>query len=153
MAELLRSTRPVQANRYAVAVDQYMRAFQPQIEKTAHGLYDRLREHPAVLNSLRATRVTTDAAALAVALHTGGIGVQDFIIAPAMLSLTTMLTESALGRYMNKAAADLKQQQFKAVKELFDKTVHAYLNGLPGKWTLRQFNIPRGHRLGRAQLD
>lgn len=143
MAELLRTTRPVLANRYALAVDQYLRAFQPQIEKTAHSLYDRLREHPAVLNSLRATRVTTDAAALAVALHTGGIGVQDFIIAPAMLSLTTMLTESALGRYMNKAAADLKQQQFKAVEELFDKTVHAYLNGLPGQMdTSRLFNIP-----------
>src|SRR5690606_13849533 len=40
LAELLRSARPVLANRYAVAVDQYLRAFQPQIEITAHGLYD-----------------------------------------------------------------------------------------------------------------
>ncbi len=155
MTELLRSTRPVLANRYAMAVDQYLRGFRPQIEKTAHSLYDRLREHPAVLNSLRATRVTTDAAALAVALHTGGIGVQDFIIAPAMLSLTTMLTESALGRYMNKAAAELKRQQFKAVEELFDKTVHAYLNGLPGQMdTSRRFNIPpEAIDSAEAQLD
>ncbi|MGX2041455.1 GTPase domain-containing protein [Methylocaldum sp. MU1018] len=142
MAGLLRSTRPVLANRYALAIDQYIQEFQPEIEKTAHGLYDRLREHPAVLNGLRATRVTTDAAALAVALHTGGIGVQDFIIAPAILSLTTLLAESALGRYMNKAAADLKQKQFDAVEKLFQRTVHAYLIGLSEQMdTSRQFNI------------
>lgn len=154
MAGLLRTTRPVLTNRYELAVDHYIRAFQPEIEKTAHSLYDRLREHPAVLNGLRATRVTTDAAALAVALHTGGIGVQDFIIAPAMLSLTTMLAESALGRYMSKAAADLKQKQFKAVEALFDRTVRAYLNGLPGQMdTSRQFNIsPEAIESAEAQL-
>lgn len=141
-------------NRYASAVDQYVLAFQPEIEKTARSLYDRLREHPAVLNGIRATRVTTDAAALAVALHTGGIGVQDFIIAPAMLSLTTMLTESAIGHYMGKAAADLKQKQFKAVEEMFNKTVHAYLIGLPGQMdTSRQFNIsPETLASAEAQL-
>jgi len=154
MTGLLRSTRPVLTNRYSLAVDQYVRAFQPEIEKTAHSLYDRLREHPAVLNGLRATRVTTDAAALAVALHTGGIGVQDFIIAPAILSLTTMLAESALGRYMNKAAADLKQKQLEAVEKLFDKTVHAYLIGLAGQMdTSRQFNIsPEAIESAEAQL-
>jgi GTPase SAR1 family protein len=154
MAGLLRSARPVLTNRYASAVDQYVLAFQPEIEKTARSLYDRLREHPAVLNGIRATRVTTDAAALAVALHTGGIGVQDFIIAPAMLSLTTMLTESAIGHYMGKAAADLKQKQFKAVEEMFNKTVHAYLIGLPGQMdTSRQFNIsPETLASAEAQL-
>ncbi|HYE37337.1 GTPase [Methylocaldum sp.] len=154
MGGLLRSTRPVLTNRYALAVDQYTQAFQPEIEKTAHSLYDRLREHPAVLNGLRATRVTTDAAALAVALHTGGIGVQDFIIAPAMLSLTTMLAESALGRYMNKAAADLKQKQLEAVEKLFDRTVHAYLIGLSGQMDAsRQFNIsPEAIESAETQL-
>jgi len=116
---------------FDAATQAYIRGFQPEIEKTAHGLYDHLQDHPLVLNSLRATRVTTDAAALAVALHTGGIGVQDFVIAPAMLSVTSLLTESALGRYMNKSAEHLKTQQKKAVTQLFAIAIREPLANLP----------------------
>ena len=116
---------------FDAATQAYIRGFQPEIEKTAHALYDHLQEHPLVLNSLRATRVTTDAAALAVALHTGGIGVQDFVIAPAMLSVTSLLTESALGRYMNKSAEQLKTQQKKAVTQLFAIAIREPLAHLP----------------------
>lgn len=84
-----------------------------------------------VLNSLRATRVTTDAAALAVALHTGGIGVQDFVIAPAMLSVTSLLAESALGHYMDKAAEQLKARQKTAVAQLFASALRNPLAALP----------------------
>ena len=97
-----------------------------------------------VLNSLRATRVTTDAAALAVALHTGGIGVHDLIIAPAMLSVTSLLTESALGRYMNKAAAQLKQRQRTAVEHLLQQTLRQPLIALPDSLNDSQrLDIPR----------
>ena len=116
---------------FDAATQAYIRGFQPEIEKTAHALFDHLQEHPLVLNSLRATRVTTDAAALAVALHTGGIGVQDFVIAPAMLSVTSLLTESALGRYMNKSAEQLKSQQKKAVTQLFAIAIREPLANLP----------------------
>ena len=64
-----------------------------------------------VLNSLRATRVTTDAAAIALTLHMGGIGVHDLIFAPAMLTVTSLLAESAIGSYMHKVEHELKQHQ------------------------------------------
>jgi hypothetical protein len=85
------------------------------------------------LNSLRATRITTDAAALAIALHSGGIGIQDFVIAPATLSLTSMLTESALGHYVNRAAEDLKARQLRAVEVLVRDTIGDWLASLPGR--------------------
>jgi hypothetical protein len=113
------------------ATHAYVDNFQPEIDKTAHGLYEHLQEHPMVLNSLRATRVTTDAAALAIALHTGGIGVQDFVIAPAMLSVTTLLTESALGQFMNKSAERLKNRQREAVERLFNAAIHDRLASVP----------------------
>ena len=113
------------------ATHAYVDIFQPEIDKTAHGLYEHLQEHPMVLNSLRATRVTTDAAALAIALHTGGIGVQDFVIAPAMLSVTTLLTESALGQFMNKSAERLKNRQREAVERLFNAAIHDRLASVP----------------------
>ena len=81
------------------------------MEKTAQRLYHKLQEQPLVLNSLRATRVTTDAAAIALTLQMGGIGVHDLIFAPAMLTVTSLLAESAIGSYMHKVEHELKQHQ------------------------------------------
>ena len=100
------------------SAQDYIIDFKPEIDRTARSLYAHLQDHPLILNSLRATRVTTDAAALGVALHTGGIGVQDFVIAPAVLSMTSMLAESALGHFMNRAQEQLKQRQREAVQSL-----------------------------------
>jgi hypothetical protein len=143
LATRFQADKPALSRRFETGARDYVRDFQPEIDRTAHRLYDHLREHPAVLNSLRATRVTTDAAALAVALHTGGIGVQDFIIAPAMLSLTSMLAEGALGRFMDKAAADLKQNQMAAVAKLFETSLRAALLQLPDRLdSAQRFDIP-----------
>ena len=143
MGHLLHSERTTESRRCAAAIARYHQSFQPEIDRTAHQLYDKLREHPAVLNSLRATRITTDAAALAVALHTGGIGIHDFLLAPAVLSLTSMLAEGALGRYLHKAEADLKQRQYQQVEKLFDSVVRTGLSRLPEKLDpSNKFNIP-----------
>jgi GTPase SAR1 family protein len=131
VAQLLRREQRLQADRSYAAITAYHRAFQPEIEHTARQLYDRLREHPAILNSLRATRLTTDAAALAMALHTGGIGVQDFVLAPAILSLTSLLAESALGHYLSRAEAELKQRQRQLVAELLNREPGVALARLP----------------------
>lgn len=143
LAQQLRDDRQVLASRFETAAAKYLKVFQPEIERTAQGLYGHLREHPAILNSLRATRVTTDAAALAVALHTGGIGVQDFILAPAILSLTSMLTESALGSYVGRAEEDLKRKQKEMVARLFEETLRVPLLRLPARLEgLPRFDIP-----------
>jgi GTPase SAR1 family protein len=131
LGRLLRETRPRTAKRAGAAIATYRQEFQPEIERTARQLYERLREHPAILNSLRATRVTTDAAALAAALHTGGLGIQDFILAPAMLSLTSLLAESALGRYLHKAELELKTRQREQVGALLERILRDTLSTLP----------------------
>lgn len=113
------------------ALAGYTDSFQTEIDQTARALYQRLESRPVVLNSLRATRITTDAAALALALHSGGIGIQDFVIAPATLSLTSMLTEGALGRYVNRAADELKVRQLEAVNKLLRETLGRWLQTLP----------------------
>jgi hypothetical protein len=154
ISALFRDDRPVLTHRFEQAAAGYLRAFQPEIDQAARRLYEHLRAHPAVLNGLRATRVTTDAAALAVALHTGGIGVQDFVIAPAMLSLTSLLAESALGRYMDKAAEELKRKQLAAVERLFRDAVQAHLVRLPGRLdAARRFDIPPELLEAAAKLE
>lgn len=116
---------------YYKALEQYQADFRPEIEAAANDLFQRLQEQPATLNSLRATRFTTDAAAVAVALKTGGIGVQDFILTPAVLTLTSFLTESALGGYMNRVASGLKKKQLQTVTQtVFKQHLHQPTGGL-----------------------
>jgi hypothetical protein len=127
----------------AAALARHVEGFRPEIERTARQLHDKLREQPAVLNTLRATRATADAAAMGVALHTGGIGVQDFIIAPAILSFTSLLAESALGHYLHKAEAELKARQFGETRRLFEEALRPVLLGLPKRLNPQgRFNIP-----------
>ena len=113
---LLRQQRIEILDQYNGVVERYCIDFQQDVEATANRLYNKLSEQPIVLNSLRATRVTTDAAAMALVIQTGGIGLHDLIITPAMLSITSLLAESAIGSYMGSVEAELKQHQLNTVK-------------------------------------
>jgi hypothetical protein len=100
------------------ATRDYHVSFQQDVEQTAQLLYHKLQEQPLVLNSLRATRTAADAAVIALTLHTGGIGMHDLIIAPAMLTVTSLLTESAIGSYIHTVENQLKQRQLSVVKQM-----------------------------------
>ncbi len=88
-----------------------------EIRIVADRLYETLQQRPALLNSLRAVRATADGVALIVAIKTGGIAAHDLIFAPAMLAVSSMLTEGALGGYMHHAAEELKHRQMRNVSE------------------------------------
>ncbi|MFI3218544.1 MAG: 50S ribosome-binding GTPase [Methylococcales bacterium] len=141
---VLRKNRPRLLEEFASAAQHYHIDFQQDVEHTAQQLYHKLQQQPLILNTLRATRVTADAAVIALTLHTGGIGVQDLVIAPAMLTVTSMLTESAIGSYMHKVENELKQQQLSIVKQtLFIDTLVKHLLLLPEQLSgLTYFNIP-----------
>jgi len=98
--------------------------FEPRIQAAAQRLHDQLQSQPTLLNALRAARVTGDAAGVALAVKSGGLAPADLIIAPAMLSVTTLLTESALGRYMDNIKRELRQEQRKLVR---DQLLHGVL--------------------------
>jgi len=139
----LRQDKALILDDFAHKTELYHEDFKQDIEATAQGLYTKLEEHPAILNSLRATRVTTDAAMLALTVQAGGIGLHDLLIAPAMLSVTSYLAESAVGSYLHRAEAELKQRQLNTVKELlFAQVMHKVLQQLPEKMAqTTHFNI------------
>lgn len=140
---LLRDESKKGALARASAIARHVEDFRPEIERTAHQLHEKLKEHPAMLNTLRATRVTADATALGLALHTGGIGVEDFVIAPAILSVTTLLTESALGHFLHRAEAELKERQYRETENLFEEVFAPELKNLPDRMNQDvRFNIP-----------
>ncbi|MEE9338848.1 MAG: GTPase [Methylococcaceae bacterium] len=140
---LVREQREELLRNYEVAVDDYAISFQEDVREAANRLYNKLSEQPILLNSLRATRVTTDVAAIALILETGGIGVHDLIITPAMLAITSLLAESAIGSFINKVEVELKQHQLKTVKEdLFIEFLQKTLYALPEQLSDKsRFNI------------
>ncbi len=136
---------------------QYQLEFQLEIEQAAQKLYSELEQHPFILNSLRATRATTDVATIAAVIYTGGIGVHDLIITPAMLSLISLLTEGALGSYLQKIEHQLKQQQLQQVKSrLFVNVLQTALRALPAQINSEvRFNISpqQLHRIQQQRLQ
>jgi GTPase Era involved in 16S rRNA processing len=143
LSAVLRSRRQELLAGFDGAVKHYHENFQQDVESAAHRLYRKLQEQPLLLNSLRATRATTDAAVIALTLHTGGIGVHDLVIAPSLLTVTSLLAESAIGSYMHSVEADLKKNQLNQVKQaLFVEALRDKLVSLPQQLSgLTHFNI------------
>lgn len=124
-----RDQQPLQES-YSGHIDSYQTAFEPEIEKAAQSLYKTLQKQPAVLNGLRAARVTTDAAAVVLAVKSGGLAASDLLIAPAMLSVTSMLTEGAIGKYMDSVKQQLKEKQLEHVEGLLKQQLAPQLKQL-----------------------
>jgi len=135
------------------AARRHHEAFAPEIRHAADRLYATLQERPVLLNTLRATRVTTDAAAIAIAVKTAGLGVSDLLVAPAMLSLTSSLTEGALGGYMATVARELKERQAAAMEEaVFQRVIRPAIERLTEDLAGEGlFAIPAGARLAAEQ--
>lgn len=115
-------------------IEQLQQSFEPEIEQAANRLYQQLQQQPATLNSLRAARVTTDAAALVLAIHTGGLSASDLVLAPALLSVTSLLTESAVGQHMKIIEKELKEKQYTQVeKTLAQEIFNQQLSSLRGE--------------------
>lgn len=95
-----------------------------EIHTAANELYETLKNSPKLLNTLRSARVTTDVLAIFMAVKSAGLNMYDLIAAPAMFGLTSLLTEGALGSYMHRIAAQLKQRQLADAR---DRLVEANL--------------------------
>jgi GTPase SAR1 family protein len=133
MAKLFDERSSATRKGFIDAVGNYQRDFESEIEVTARTLYDKLAQSPATLNSLRTARVTADAAGVALAFKTGAIGVNELVLTPAMLSLTSFLTESAVGTYMNSIKAELRARQQQQVNILITRFCDHTFSGLPGQ--------------------
>ncbi|HEY8219285.1 MAG TPA: GTPase [Methylobacter sp.] len=152
---LLRNQRQDALQNFSEATKKYHLSFQQDVESAAYRLYYKLQEQPVVLNSLRATRATADATVIAMTFYMGGIGMHDLVIAPAMLTVTSLLAESAVGGYMHKVEAELKQNQFNTVKQaLFIENLRKNLLQLPEQLSMAtHFNIsPDQLRAAELQL-
>lgn len=131
--QALQDEKPSLEDKFNSSIKIHQKAFEPDIQEATERLYEHLQAHPAKLAALRATRVSADAAAVLFALKTGGIGLNDLILAPAMLSFTTMLTEGAIGQYMKNVEEQLKKQQMASVKSHIFSILQNEFKQMPAK--------------------
>ena len=120
LARRLSAEQPELLEQFHLDALRHHQEFQKTVTEAARELYQRLQESPALLNSLRAVRASADAAGVVVALQTGGIGLADLVLTPAMLSLTSTLTESAAKTYVDQVVAELQEKQYLAVSAMLD---------------------------------
>jgi len=132
LRRLLRQQQAELLQDFNQSAAHYQQTFYQEVDATAQRLYLQLEQHPIILNSLRATRISADAALVGLTIHFGGIGLHDLFITPAMMSVTSLLTESAIGGYMKTVEAQLKQQQLLTLKnEVFTAGLRRALLELP----------------------
>lgn len=131
------------------AIQKHQQAFEPEIELAANKLYDYLKEHPVTLNSLRTARVSADAAAVLLAIKTGGLSLHDLALAPAFVAVTSFLAEGAVGQHMRTIEAELKKKQLVSVQE------HVFKNSLTKNLSALTGRIPKDGLYGftKAELD
>lgn len=73
-----------------------------RIKETAADIFHELEKRPTVLNSLRASRLVGDAAAIVVSIKTGGAGniLHDIVMAPALLALLEAISMAVTEGYV-----------------------------------------------------
>jgi hypothetical protein len=73
------------------------RAFQAdlgvEVDRTARSIYEELAKKPAMLNTLRGSKLALDVAALSATVATAGFGWYDLILFPIVTSITHQLVE------------------------------------------------------------
>lgn len=112
-------SRPALEGELNAELDALLVRLEQEIHRAAAELHERLREEPARLNMLRATRTATDVASVAFAIKTGGAPLHDLLLAPALFAMTSMLTEGALGAYVGSVSDRLKHRLAQRVREEF----------------------------------
>ncbi len=138
---------------FVAEIGRYQDDFEAEIERAARSLYARLQESPVTLNGLRVARVTTDAAGVALAFKTGGLGVNELALTPAMLSLTSYLAETAVGTYLETVKTQLKQRQLARVDRVMSSHCRQPLTALAdGLDDERLFRVDTA-RLDDAERD
>lgn len=154
-AELSRR-EPELKEAFRQSIDGYRAAFHPRIDDLSNQLYEQLKRNPAALNALRATRIGADAGGVAIAFNTGTLGLYDALFAPAVLSLTSYLTESVVGQYLRSVIGRLKREQYEQVSAVIHQDVARPLESFqprgPGLLGISRSGLARARR-GLAGLE
>lgn len=127
---------------------QGFRGFQMSLaaetDRTARSIYEELQKTPAVLNTLRGSKLALDLAAIGGAIATGGQHWQlDFILVPVYASVSQWLVETLGKQYVDTQRETARQRQQSLMAQ--------YLSAPLAEW-LAQWPATGGSSFERLQL-
>jgi hypothetical protein len=95
---------------FDVQLTAHWQQTEQRIKDTAAQIFHELAKRPAVLNSLRASRLVGDAAAIVVSVKTGGAGdiLHDILLAPAMLAVLEAISRAITEGYVTHRRLELR---------------------------------------------
>ncbi|WP_422926344.1 hypothetical protein [Singulisphaera sp. PoT] len=102
---------------------EYRQAFEQEVRRRAENLYNKLKEDPARLQTLRGANLLAGTASVAVAVKTAGLSWSDAVLGPVVAGLWHNLLEWGLGRYLETLRTDLVADQYRAVEDLVSKSL------------------------------
>jgi hypothetical protein len=84
-----------------------------EVDRTARAIFEDLQQKPMLLNTLRGTKLTLDAAGIAGAVATGGLAhwQVDLVLVPLAASITQALVEGLGKQYVETQRGQARQRQ------------------------------------------
>jgi len=100
-----------------------------RIKQTAEAIFHELEKRPAVLNSLRASRLVSDGAAILVSVKTGGAGdiLHDLVLAPALLAAVEAISRAITQGYVTHRRGELRDQLLQDNRHFVDQVYRPLL--------------------------
>ncbi len=117
--------------RFQVSMRSFQSSEAEEVERTARDIYEQLEKNPMVLYSLRGGKFALDVAAVAGSVAAGGIGWQDFIIAPLVASLTHQLVELLGWQVVDAQREQTRHRQQELLKQQLSGPMAEWLTRWP----------------------
>lgn len=100
------------------------------VRQTARNIYEELAKDPVRLNVLRTGRLTADAAAVIIAIKTGGVGVHDFLVTPALMSVVEGVSQMLTENYVQHQRQVLREKLLEDTRSFADSVYGTRLRQL-----------------------
>lgn len=91
------------------------------IEERAQSVYGQIEQNPALRNTLRTVKFTTDAVTVGGVVVAGGLDVTDFVIGPGVAVLLRLLYEKGGEQLAETQKRRLKEEQFAALRGVLEE--------------------------------
>jgi GTPase Era involved in 16S rRNA processing len=133
------SVTPAVAAEFRSRLQQHRERTEEWVRETAQGIYEELARDPVKLNMLRTGRISADAAAILVSIHTGGHGdiVHDLLVTPAMMSLVEAISQHIASSYVEQRKKELRERLLADTQSFAEKVYGSHLKQL-GQRALKQ---------------
>jgi len=98
----------------------YQERVEREIRVRASRLFEKLKENPGKLATLRGANLVVSATSVALVVKSAGINWSDAVLGPAVAGLWQNLVEWGLGRYLEVLRDELKAVQLQAIDSLIE---------------------------------